>query len=132
MRYIPPFEVLKQNLKFTTVRGETVVTMTYDDTQEMIRALLSAFDVDEAWYLSQNADVALGIKDGSIRSAREHFIDHGYFEGRQPFPIEIDEPWYLEHNPDIAETVRRGEYVSAQDHFNGPGYREGRVPFRLR
>ncbi|MEI7714419.1 MAG: hypothetical protein WCI94_23535 [Rhodospirillales bacterium] len=132
MRYVPPFESIKQFLKFATIRGETVVSMKYEEAQGMIRALLSAFDVDEAWYMEQNPDVASGVRDGSIRSAREHFVDHGYFEGRPPFSVKIDEKWYLEQNPDVAETVKRGEYKSAQDHYDGPGYREGRMPFPLR
>ena len=129
MRYVPPFETIKHFLKFSTVRGETRVSMTYEESQQMIRALLSGLDVDETWYLAQNPDVARGIKDGTIGSAREHFVDHGYFEGRQPSSIKIDESWYLEHNPDVADTVRRGVYASAQAHFDGPGYREGRQPY---
>lgn len=132
MQYVPPFESIKQFLKFATIRGETVVSMKYEEAQQMIRALLSAFDVDEAWYLRQNPDVVAGVKDGSIRSAKEHFVDHGYFEGRPPFSVTIDEKWYLEQNPDVAETVKQGAYVSGQDHYDGPGYREGRLPFPLR
>ncbi len=132
MRYVPPFEAIKQHLKFATIRGDTVVSMKYEEAQQMIRALLSAFEVDEPWYLLQNPDVAAGIKDGTIRSARQHFIDHGYFEGRSPFSVQIDEQWYLEQNPDVAETVKLGDYTSAQHHYDGPGYREGRLPFPLR
>ena len=132
MRYVPPFENIKQLLRFGTVRGETVVTLTYEEMQTLLRTLLTAFEVDEAFYLSQNPDVAQGVKDGTIQSARGHFIDHGYFEGRQASHVDIDEAWYLEQNPDIAEVVRRGEYESAQAHFDGSGYREGRLPFPLR
>ena len=64
MQYVPPFESIKQFLKFATIRGETVVSMKYEEAQQMIRALLSAFDVDEAWYLRQNPDVAADVKDG--------------------------------------------------------------------
>lgn len=132
MRYIPPFEAIKQHLKFSTIRGQTVVSMSYEEAQTMIRALLSAFEVDEAWYLLQNPDVAQGIKDGTIESAQGHFVDHGYFEGRPPFSVKIDERFYMEQNPDVAEPVRRGDYKSAQEHYDGPGYREGRLPFPMR
>ena len=129
MRYIPPFEMIKQLLTFATIRGETQVSMTYEKAQDLIRALLAGLEVDEAWYLARNPDVAQGIRDGVLRSGREHFIDHGYFEGRQPYEIKIDEAWYLTQNTDVAETVKRGDYSSAQAHFDGPGYREGRQPF---
>lgn len=131
MNYVPPFEIIRSMLNLTTVRGETRVAMSYDQMQQMIRTLIAGIKVDEAWYLTRNPDVGEGIKAGTIASAREHFIDHGFFEGRQPFPIMIDERFYLEHNPDVAETVRNGTYASAQEHFDGPGYREGRPPFPL-
>lgn len=129
MRYIPPFEIIKGLLNLTTSRGKTRVDMTYEDAQKMIRLLLTAIEVDEAFYLERNADVADGIKNGTIRSAQEHFIDHGYFEGRMPYYIEVDEDWYLTTHQDVAQTVRSGEYASGQNHFDGPGYAEGREPF---
>ena len=34
-------------------------------------------------------DVAAAIDSGSFESARQHYIEHGYFEGRSPCPGEI-------------------------------------------
>jgi hypothetical protein len=118
-------------LNLTTARGKTRVDMTYEDAQKLIRHLLSAIEVDEAFYLARNADVAEGIRRGTIRSAQEHFVDHGYFEGRMPYPIEVDEQWYLTTHADVAETLRTGAYTSGQEHFDGPGYPEGREPYPL-
>jgi len=132
VNYLPPFEVIKGMMNLTTSRGKTRVEMTYEDMQKVIRVLLSAVPVDEAFYLERNADVADGIRAGTIRSAREHFIDHGYFEGRLPYRIKVDEDWYLTTHGDVAQTVRDGLYGSGQDHFDGPGYPEGREPFKLR
>jgi hypothetical protein len=132
VRYLPPFEVLKGMLNLTTTRGKTRVDMTYEDLQKMIRTLLSVIEVDSAFYLARNPDVADGIRTGGIRSAQEHFVDHGYFEGRQPYPIQVDETWYLQTHADIVETIRNGEYTSGQNHFDGPGYPEGRLPFPMR
>ena len=131
MNYIPPFESIRSMLNLTIVRGETRVAMTYEQVQQMIRTLLAGIKVDEAWYLARHEDVAAEVATGAIRSAREHYIGHGFFEGRLPFSIQIDEKYYLEQNPDVAETVRRGVYASAQEHFDGPGYREGRKPFPI-
>jgi hypothetical protein len=97
----------------------------------MIRSLLSVVDVDEDFYLSRNPDVAAGIRNGTIRSAREHFVDHGYFEGRLPYRVAVDEKWYAESHPDLADTLGGHEYATGQDHFDGPGYAEGRQPFPL-
>jgi hypothetical protein len=90
VRYLPPFEIIKGMLNLTSARGKTRVDMTYEDLQKIIRILISAVEVDEAFYLSRNPDVADGIRKGGIRSAREHFVDHGYFEGRLPYQIEVD------------------------------------------
>ena len=129
MRYLPPFEIIKGMLNLTSLRGQTRVDMTYEDLQTMIRTLLSVIEVDEVFYLQRYPDVADGIRKGSVRSAQEHFVDHGYFEGRQPFRILVDEAWYLETHADIVATIGAGEYATGQDHFDGPGYSEGRVPF---
>lgn len=129
MRYLPPFETIKGLFSLTTTRGRTRVEMTYEDLQKLMKTLLSVVPVDEAFYLAHNRDVAEGIALGTIRSARDHFVNHGYFEGRQPYPMQVDETWYLETHSDVAETVRQGEYPSAQAHFDGPGYPEGRAPF---
>jgi hypothetical protein len=131
VNYLPPFEVIKSMMHLTTSRGKTRVEMTYEDMQKVIRSLLTAIEVDEAFYLERYQDVADGIRQGAIRSAREHFVDHGYFEGRLPYRINVDEDWYLTTHKDVAETVSQGVYTSAQDHFDGPGYPEGREPFAL-
>jgi hypothetical protein len=94
----------------------------------MIRTLLSGIDVDEAWYLRQNPDIAEAIKAGVVRSAKEHFLYNGYFEGRRPGPIEVDEAWYLSQYPEVAEAVKQGTMESAQRHFDEHGYKEGRLP----
>jgi hypothetical protein len=126
--YLPPFEGIKAFLSFAAVNGELTVSATYAQFTVMIRCLLEGIEVDEEWYLSQYPDVAEGIKNGSVTSARGHFLHDGYFEGRIPFPIAVDEAWYLEQNPGVAEFIARGELISAQQHFNDNGYREGRRP----
>jgi hypothetical protein len=131
VRYLPPFEIIKGMLNLTTMRGKTRVDMTYEDVQKMIRTLLTVIEVDEPFYLARNPDVADGIRKGSIQSAQQHFVDHGYFEGRQPYQIMVDEAWYLKTNVDVAENLRSGEYATGQEHFDGPGYPEGRAPFPL-
>jgi hypothetical protein len=131
VRYLPPFEIVKGTLNVTSTRGKTRVEMTYEDLQKMIRTLLSVVEVDEDFYLFRNPDVADGIRNGTIHSAREHFVDHGYFEGRLPYQIEVDEKWYLETHADVASTLASGEYATGQAHFDGPGYSEGREPYLL-
>ncbi len=129
MRYIPPFDRIKAHLRINEAKARgRRANADYDDILRMIQALLVGIEVDEAWYLARNEDVARGIQEGKIISAKQHFLDHGYFEGRAPFPMAVDEAWYLSNNADVAEEVRAGTLPSGQAHFDAAGYDEGRLP----
>jgi hypothetical protein len=129
VNYLPPFEEIKDFVTLMAVKGELTVTTSYAQFTALIRILLQGIEVDEAWYLKQYPDVAEAIQKKIVNSAKEHFLNDGYFEGRIPFLIRVDEAWYLEQNPGIAEYVSQGKLQSAQQHFNDNGYREGRKPF---
>jgi hypothetical protein len=51
---------------------------------ELLQRFLSSVEVDAAWYRRTYPDVAAALDDGSLASARQHFIEYGYFEGRSP------------------------------------------------
>jgi hypothetical protein len=131
MPYLPPFDKIKTMLHAADDRGQSVVTGTYEEFLDLIRALLVCVPVDEAWYLNTYPDVAEAIAGGKVATARDHFMDDGYFEGRRPFPIAVNERWYLTQNPGVADYIRAGRLKSAQQHFDHDGYREGRLPFPL-
>jgi hypothetical protein len=131
MKYLPSFEMIRGSLEISTVRGELRVNISYENFISIIRRMIQGIEVNEAWYARTYEDIGSAIQDGKIRSARQHFVEDGYFEGRLPFPIEIDEKWYLAENPDVAESIRKGDISSAQNHFDEDGYREGRLPFGL-
>ena len=63
-----------------------------------------------------------------FKSARDHFVQNGWFEGRHPYEVEVDKDWYLATYDDVAEGVETGEIVSAAEHFHRHGYKEGRLP----
>lgn len=121
--------MLKRHLDLQTVRGEVRVSTSYASFLIMIRQLLNAVPVDEAWYLATYEDVRRAVQSGQVGSAKEHFVHDGYFEGRLPAPIEVNEEWYLAQYPDVREGIRRGDFESAQMHFISEGHREGRRPF---
>ena len=131
MKYLPPFDLIRRSVEITSVKGELRVNVSYDGFIEILRSIISGIELDEDWYLSEYADIAEAVKAGRLASAKQHFVDDGYFEGRLPFPIEVDERWYLEQNPDVAENVRKGLLSSGQQHFAEDGYREGRLPRKL-
>jgi len=108
-----------------------MVTASYEDILSLIRRLIADAPVDEAWYLESYQDIAEAIGQGIVASAKSHFVNDGYFEGRLPFPIRVDEWYYLSQNPGVAEQVRKGVLASGQQHFDENGYQEGRLPFGL-
>jgi hypothetical protein len=131
VKYLPPFDLIRRSVEISTVRGELRVSLSYDDFVSVLRLMISGIQVDEEWYLREYPDIAQAIRDGKVESARQHFIDDGFFEGRRPFPMDVDEGWYLQQYPDVAESVRSGVVGSAQQHFVEDGYREGRLPYGL-
>jgi hypothetical protein len=131
MTYLPPFNTIRSMVRIGDVQGKLTVSATYEEFLDLIRMLLAVVEVDEAWYLEKNPDVADAIKAGTVESARQHFMYNGYFEGRLPFALNVDERWYLTQNPGVAEYVRAGRLSSGQQHFDHDGYREGRLPFPL-
>ena len=96
-----------------------------------MKTLIQGIEVDEDWYVRTYEDIGEAIKQGIVQSARHHFVEDGYFEGRRPFAIAVDERWYLRENPDVAESISTGIVPSAQEHFDKDGYTEGRLPFGL-
>ena len=129
MKYLPPFDLIRRSVEISTVRGELRVSLSYDDFVRVLRLMISGIQVKEEWYLTEYPDIAQAIRDGKVESARQHFIDDGFFEGRRPFPMDVDERWYLQQYPDVAESVRTGVVGSGQQHFVEDGYREGRLPY---
>jgi hypothetical protein len=131
VNYFPPFEVIRRSVDIQAVRGELRVNMTYEEFVALLRLMISGIEVDEEWYARVYEDIGNAIRTGGIRSARQHFISDGYFEGRLPAPIQVDEVWYLNKYPDVADGIRKGLLASAQEHFNMDGYKEGRLPFEM-
>ena len=131
MKYLPPFEMLKSLLTISNVKGEMMVSCSYENLMQMVRKIIIGIEVDEQWYLQRYPDIADAIKKGVVQSARLHFVNDGYFEGRIPFPIHVDERYYLSQNAGVADYVRKGMLESGQQHFDENGYQEGRQPFPL-
>jgi hypothetical protein len=48
----------------------------------VIRLFLERYPVDEVWYRDVYPDVDAAIRAGDMESASIHFIEHGFFEGR--------------------------------------------------
>ena len=136
MIYVVPYGVIKKlYLSFGPDLGKTVAepaaVQSDGPVTEVIKLLLQSVDVDESWYRAQYPDVAEAIDDGLHQSAKRHFIDSGYFEGRLPGEMVVSEEWYLKTYPDVAEGVNDCLFASGAEHFKLYGYEEGRLPFPM-
>lgn len=129
MPYLPPFQKLSDRMTIAGTADDARVATTLGELRAMVRRLLDHVVVDETWYLTRYPDVAMAIRDGRAQSARDHFLNNGYFEGRWPNAITVDEAWYLAEYPEVAKAIREGVVSSAQQHFEENGYREGRRPW---
>lgn len=128
MSYIPPFEILKQKVRVVGGNGKRRIDMKYSDFMELIKLMLRAVAVEEDWYRSRYPDVADAIKNGTYKSAKHHFVEEGYFEGRLPYEFGVDEEWYKSQYPDIGAGIKAGALGTPKEHFLAYGYNEGRLP----
>lgn len=62
------------------------VVIPFSQFGAFIRKLDIAGAIDEAEYLKNYPDVGRAVKDGKFKSATEHYIRHGYPEGRRAKP----------------------------------------------
>lgn len=108
--------------------GHKRVTVDREGLMELLRNFLSFMDFDEEKYMSRNLDVKSAIKNGECKSAFEHYVKFGYFEGRNPCLKNFKFKSYLEQNTDVADGVKddgNAEKI-AREHFENYGFYEGR------
>jgi hypothetical protein len=130
--YVPSYAFIASALgvpkDFAEKNPNGLVSIHAQTLRYLLRFVAIAADFDEAVYLSKNPDVAAAYKTGQIASVRDHFLDSGFFEGRQAAAPNIDEAWYLKAYPDVADSIREGAISSAQNHFLSRGEAEMRCP----
>jgi hypothetical protein len=132
VKYLPPFEILKSYVTISAIDGELMVNCSYENLVQLIRRLIAGVEVDEKWYLARYEDIKEAIETGSVASARAHFVNDGYFEGRVPFGIKVDEKYYLSRtlfakgrcspasSTSMRTVTRKAAFRSRRD-FAGPG-----------
>lgn len=131
VRYLPPFAAVKQKFILSSSNGSVVASVEYEALRNLISLLLQSITFDEEWYLRQYPDVAQAIAEKLVPSARAHFVNDGYFEGRLPFELEVDGDWYAETYDDVSKALAEKEIASPDEHFKKFGYAEGRLPGAL-
>jgi hypothetical protein len=126
--YLPPYHIVRQLAGFVTIRNETFINTPYEDFRRIIKLFLRGVNVDEEWYRRTYPDIAQAICEGRYKSSKHHFVEEGYFEGRQPFELQVNEQWYLTAYEDVRDSIAKGDIPSAKAHFVSHGYMEGRLP----
>jgi hypothetical protein len=126
--FVPPYDLLLKHLlgpKKGSRSDDVIVPRRLLDF--LLRCLLEHVEFDEMQYLRCNPDVATAIRKREIPSAREHFIQAGYFEGRTG-GIPVQEDWYLARNPDVAAAKRARKVESGEMQYRIAGANEWRQP----
>lgn len=117
-------------LEICRIRGwsenHKTLTIDRDGFKAIIREILRDMPFDENWYLGHYPDVAAAVARGEV-TAREHYVEFGYFEGRLPGLNGFDGAAYFRTQPDLAHFSAHPDAIDlARDHFVEHGYREGR------
>jgi hypothetical protein len=133
MHYVTPYSIVKRLYSPGSSSAHELSSKTLGEAAngvitDVIKLFLQSVDVDETWYRARYPDVAAAIDEGLFKSAKHHFIDSGYFEGRLPGEMAVEEDWYLSAYPDVSEGVKDRLFSSGGEHFKLYGYDEGRLP----
>ena len=78
---------------------------------------------DEAFYLAAHPDVRAVVAEGGYGSGHEHYVAHGFGEGRAAVPV--DAAWYARTYPLAAHEIGEGWYADPEHHFVEIGLARG-------
>jgi hypothetical protein len=81
---LPAYDELVSRLGFDPRRADGAERIANTGLADALRLFLDSVEVDEDWYRHRYPDVAAAIDMGNLASARQHFVQFGYFEGRDP------------------------------------------------
>jgi hypothetical protein len=81
---------------------------------------------DEEFYLRSYKDIARAVSTGGLKSGLEHYVKHGFAEGRDGFPF--DPVWYSTEYALAAMEVGRGDYADLAHHYVEVGASRGYRP----
>ena len=120
-------EVAHKALKWQSLPAEKIPALratVYRCPPQHLGQFVSMFD--EEFYLKAHPDVARAVRAGGIPSGRDHYITHGFGEGRRCFPF--DDRWYREQYPVASGEVELGLFESLRHHFVLVGAKRGYRP----
>jgi hypothetical protein len=81
---------------------------------------------DEDFYLRRYQGLREAVERGAFKSGFEHYVMFGYFERRDPFPL--DKVWYGRQYPLAAIEVGQGDFADFHHHYLAVGRERGYAP----
>ena len=66
--------------------GSVPDTVSWETLTRVLRLFIPLIPFDETWYCASNPDVVEALRNGQIASPHGHFVEYGFFEGREPAP----------------------------------------------
>ncbi|MEO0818762.1 MAG: hypothetical protein AAFX86_15850 [Pseudomonadota bacterium] len=118
--------VRKANLK-DLASSKKKISMSREDLLGIFSSIAEAYPFDEDFYLEAYPDVKNAIEAGAAPSARDHYINSGFIEGRVGSPELFNAEVYRQNNPDVASAFEPGDDEALLQHYVHLGCREGRV-----
>lgn len=106
-------------------QGHDTLTINRIGLVNLFQTMLTDVYVDEEWYRWAYPDVAEALAEGKFANCRQHYVMHGYFEGRIPTDKVFDHEFYIRSYPDVAARVGKDRNALLA-HFVNHGYAEGR------
>ncbi len=128
--YVPHIDLFLQALRINRERlnSRSKVAVDAKLLKLLLQTIVECAPFSEEFYLQNYPDIAEAHAAGDLTDLRQHFVEHGYFEGRIGAPIEVDAAYYTRLYQDVGQAVLRGEVKSVAQHFRQSGYAEGRIP----
>jgi hypothetical protein len=118
------YEITRGSVQYI-MRGTVRVDAPHKAVSRMIRERACSMTVEQDWYLTTEEDATQRSGQGPISSCRQHFVEHGSFPGRKPYPITLNVRPDLVHKDELAGRSRRGTCGSGEAHVDMAGDREG-------
>ena len=82
-----PYATILRQAQVFNAGGAVQIQFNEADLKQILRRFLRLIPFDDDSYLAANPECAAAAASGGYNgSPRSHFTDHGFFEGRKPFP----------------------------------------------
>ena len=102
------------------------VTVKTENLKAVISEMLRQFGINERLYVAMYPDVQEWVEQNKPFTPTDHFVEFGFFEGREVVEKAFSETEYLKKNPDVEKAFLDGVYQTPVEHYILFGRKEGR------